>query len=81
LLAELQLTKQFLKLVNNAVLFFRIFGLVVLPLEDHLSEVWCHEQGLQEGVHVAGGSLVAQANELFFYNGGLSLMVGGIFIF
>ena len=56
----LQMGKELLQLVDDAIFLARILLSIVFPFVDHQPEVRRHEQCLQQTVHVASCALVAQ---------------------
>lgn len=61
-LAVLQAAKETLQLQRNAEIWISMYVSVVLECVNSLPEGGNDEEGLEDGVHVAGGPLVHQAH-------------------
>ena len=59
---QLQIGEKLLELVGNAVLFGPVDGRIVPVRVDVLADLGCHEERLDQRVHVACGALVLQAD-------------------
>jgi hypothetical protein len=69
LVRYLQQTKQNLQLQRYRILLIPMLLNVMLPFVQLQSEIWGHEQRLQQRVEVACRSLVSKSHVLFFPSG------------
>ena len=59
---KLQVGEKLLELIRNAVIFGPVDGRVVSVRVDVLADLGCHEEGLDQRIHIACSALVLEAD-------------------